>query len=722
MLARGWIPLLSLSLVASPALAADPWHLPDWTARAVVEIPTPSTEEGVDAAGVKILCQGRAKPDGADYRVLDADGKPVPFQIDFHDADRYSLLTFKVDNPKQKYYVYFGNPKATRAAEQTTDFPVPGGGPPTGGWVPHCGFVYQTIDRPHAADPDKEHAPDNIDEMPKLIAGSKAKDGARWQRRVADGYNPFGSSDYYISIYRGWVRVPKAGPYQFCTVSNKASFSFLDGKPLVHWPGCHTVERGMHGEVNAKVELTAGPHYLEYYHEATPLEHMAYLGWRPAGDAGNFSAIPESFFTAPHAAVVTAYEDPKGPLLHFEPAIVDSVWPVERDEGQYTRVHFAAGKTPALPDGTKYHWDFGDGQAADGAEADHVYLTKETFPVTLTAQGPAGTQTARWPLPVFEIEHITDQFKEGRPKEYAKLAKGCDRAKLSADALRELQYLLAEGDEPAESVEVGKTFLQRFPNADALTQARVRRLMADCAVRMGQGSLDEAIANYEASLVKETPPAEALDVLARLIRLVGVEREQPDKAAPIFARAEEAYKAAKPTADEAEKVRKAYRRALIAMGDMRLWQGQIDQARTSYAKAEQLADPIPPQVRAARLGAYPDLLQEYLDSGNTGAALDLVDKWDEKFPTDKPNGHSLFWRGKVLAARGQPRDAARCLGVAVRLTVGAPFETEERWLLADALDQLGRKEEAKRELAKLIAVGLNDEFTKKAIEKLKKED
>ena len=94
----------------------------------------------MDAAGVKILCQGRAKPDGADYRVLDADGKPVPFQLDFHDADHYSLLTFKVDNPKQKFYVYFGNPKATRAAEQTPDFPAPGGGPPTGGWVPHCGF------------------------------------------------------------------------------------------------------------------------------------------------------------------------------------------------------------------------------------------------------------------------------------------------------------------------------------------------------------------------------------------------------------------------------------------------------------------------------------------------------------------------------------------------------------------------------------------------------
>ncbi len=720
MFARAWIALLGLPFLAPAAIAGEPWRLPDWTARAVVEIPTPSTEEGVDAAGVKILCEGRAKPDGADYRVLDADGKSVPFQLDFHDPAHYSLLTFKVENPKQRFYIYFGNPKATRAAEQTADFPAPGGGLPTGSWVPQCGFVYQTIERPHTDDPAKEHDPDDIEEMAKLISGGKAKDGARWQRRVADGYNPFGSSDYYISIYRGWVRAPKAGTYQFCSVSNKASFSFLDGKPLVHWPGYHTVERGMHGEVNAKVELTAGLHFLEYYHEATPLEHMAYLGWRPSGDAGNFSPIPESFFTAPHAAVVTAYEDAKGALLHFDPAIADSVWPVERDEGQYTRVHFAAGKTPPLPDGTKYHWDFGDGQSADAAEVDHVYLTMDAFPVTLTAQATAGTQTAHWPLTIFEIEHVADQFKEGRPKEYAPLAKGYDRAKLSAAALRELQYLLAEGDDPAESIQVGKTFLQRFPNESPLTQARVRRQMADCAVRIGQGSLDEAVSDYEASLVKETPPAEAMDVQARLIRLVGVEREQPDKAAPIFARVEETYKSAKGTAAELDGIRKAYRRAVIAMGDARLWQGKLDEAREAYSKAEQLGDFIPPQVRAARLGAYPDSLQDYLSSGNTGAALDLVDKWDEKFPTDKPNGHSLFWRGKVLMARGQPQDAIRCLNRAVQLTTGAPFETEARWLLAEALDQLGRKDEAKRELAKLIAVGVNDEFTRRAIEKLHK--
>jgi len=54
----------------------------------------------------------------------------------------------------------------------------------------------------------------------------------------------------------------------------------------------------------------------------------------------------------------------------------------------------------------------------------------------------------------------------------------------------------------------------------------------------------------------------------------------------------------------------------------------------------------------------------------------------------------------------------------VAVTTGAPFETEARWLLAEALDQVGRTDEARRELAKVVRTGLNDEFTRKAREKL----
>jgi PKD repeat protein len=697
-------------LFSAPVSAAEPWHLADWSCRAVVEIPKPLAEAGVDTAAVRVLCQGRGKADGGDYRVLDAAGKPLPFQLTFHDGGRYSLIAFRAVDPKQRFFVYFGNTKAERAAEQVVAHTAPGSGPPKADWVPRYGLVLETIQRPEGDNPT------TVEEMAKLIAASPFKHGARYQRRIADGYNPFGSSDYYISVYRGWINIPKAGKYQFCTASNEASFSFLDGKELVHWPGRHTAERGLHGEKNASVELTAGLHYLEYYHEEVTLEQMAFLGWRPSGDPGAFSGIPEEIYTTPHEAVVVRYEDARGPLLHFEPVITDSVWPTERHEGQYTRARFRAGNLPALPEGTTYQWDFGDGQSAAGGDAEHVYLALGKYTVTLTAQGPQGTATARWPLEVYEIEHVTEQFREGKPKDYLKLARSYDRGKLDAQNLQEMAHLLAETEEPAAAIEAGKDWVARFSASRPQQLPRVHRLMADCALRLGKDAVDEAVANYQASITKETPAVEKLEVLARLIRLLGIERGLPEKAGAVLTQVEETVKGAKFD----DEVQAAYRRAVIAAGDVLLWHGKLDGANELYRRAENLsANFIPSQVRAARVGAYPNAIREFIASGNLGAALDVVEKWEETFPTDKPHGQSFFWRGKLCALRGQNLDAARYLARALGLAVGAAFESEARWLLAQALEQLGKGEESRKELAKLVATGFDDEFTRKAREKLK---
>src|SRR5262249_34539100 len=272
-----------------------------------------------------------------------------------------------------------------------------------------------------------------------------------------------------------------------------------------------------------------GLHYLEYYHEEVTLEQMAFLGWRPSADEGPFAPIPASFYTAAHEGTVKGYESEKGPLAVFEPVIADSLWPAERNEGQYTRVTFAA------PAGTSGTWDFGDGQKATGEKVDHVYLTLGTYAVKLTT--PAGT--AEYPLRVFEIEHVTETFKEGRPKDYAAKAKGYDLAVLSAEALKELAYLHAEAEEPKQALEVGREYVKRFGDkADAAQSARVRRLIAECAIRLGEGGLDEAIKSYRASLVKELPLTERLDVTGRLIRLVGVQRGEAKSALALLDDAE----------------------------------------------------------------------------------------------------------------------------------------------------------------------------------------
>jgi hypothetical protein len=694
---------------AASALAAEPWHLQGWQARARVEILQPSTDAGVDTAGVKILCQGLVKADGSDYRVVDAGGKPVPFQIMFHDAARYSLISFRAANSRQNYFIYFGNPTAQRATEEVVVDAKPGAGPPNGAWIPRYGLVLETMQRP------KGDNPKTPADMAKLLAGSKAKYGARYQRRISDGYNGFGPSDYYLSVYRGWMQIPRSGKYQFCTVSNEASFSFLDGKELVHWPGRHTVERGIHGEKNALVELSAGLHYIEYYHEEVTLDQMAFLGWRPSEDKGPFSAIPESVYTAPHAGEVTHYEQAQGPLLRFEPTITDSIWPSERHEGQYTRCRFQVAKASAYPSGTIFRWDFGDGQLAQGSEVEHVYLALGTYPVALTAQGTSSS--ASWPLEIYEIENVTDQFKEGIPKDYARLARNYDRAKLDAPALKELAFLFAENEEPALAIEVGRDFVTRFANSPPLVLARVRRLMADCSLQLGKEGVDQAVAHYQASIIPEMPLTERLDVLARLTRLLGIECNQPEKAGTILAQVQEAVRTGRMT----EEARAAYRRAVIAAGDVLLWHGKASGAQDLYLQAEKELSPqlIPAQVRSARVGAYPNSIREFIASANYGVALDVVNRWEETFPTDKPKGQTFFWRGKLLTLRQQPNEAARYLARAIGLGIGADFESEARWLLAQTLEQLQKPEDARKELAKLVASGIQDKYAQQARDKLK---
>ncbi len=697
-------------LVLSAEINAEPWHEDGWQFRCIVEIPQPQIAAVVDAAAVKILLCGRAKPDGSDLRVRDGAGTAVPFQLVFHDPARYALLLFRATNPRQRYYVYFGNPIATRATEQISDWPSPGSGPPlamaSGGWTPLQGLTLTALERPDVPNPEK------FDEMKKIIAASKRPLGARFQRRISDGYNSFGSSDNYVSIYRGWITVPTAGRYEFCTASNEASFSFLDGKELVHWPGRHTEERGAHGEKNAAVDLAAGPHYIEYYHEEVTLTQMAFLGWRPPGAAA-FGAIPEHVFTTPHEAVVTHHENSSGPTAAFEPTILSSVWPAPtvRSEGQYTLVRFAVPPSVPHEPTTIFRWEFGDGQSATGPKVEHVYLSLGTYPATLTSEGPAGKSTATWPLDVFEIELVTPEFPEGRLADYLTAAKAFDRSKLDAASLRELAYLVSEAGDPNEAIAIGKQFVDRFPNTPKIEFARVRRLMAENAIRLGSGAIDEAIANFQASITDETPATERLDVLARLIHLVGIERNLPDKAGEFLTQVEETFKNNRRTGD----LLAAYRRAIIAGGDVLLWNAKRNGARDLYRRAEALSQPIiPSQVRAARVGAYPNSIRELIASGNLSAALSIVEHWDEDFPTEKLAGETIFWRGKLMHLRDSHRDAAQYLARSVSLAPGASFESEARWLLALSLEKLGKTDDARRELAKLVATGIQDEYTRSA--------
>ncbi|GIT29628.1 MAG: hypothetical protein Ct9H300mP1_16740 [Planctomycetaceae bacterium] len=253
----------------------------------------------------------------------------------------------------------------------------PGAGPPKGGWVPRQGLVFATIKRPEGDNPK------TVADLQQLMAASTERYGARYQQRIADGHNPFGPSDYYISVYKGWIRIPKDGVYRFCTASNEASFSFLDGKAADPLARSAHIRTWCAGRIQPEGRTEGG----DALPGVLPRRGDAQAGRFPWLESariqkGHYAGIPGNLYPMPHSAQVVAYESPTVPLASFVPIYVDTIWPDPgvRASGQYTRVRLGVEVAGSFPKGTTFAWDLGDGQSASGATVDHVYLSLGRFP------------------------------------------------------------------------------------------------------------------------------------------------------------------------------------------------------------------------------------------------------------------------------------------------------------------------------------------------------
>ena len=298
---------------------------------------------------------------------------------------------------------------------------------------------------------------------------------------------------------------------------------------------------------------------------------------------------------------------------------------------------------------------------------------------------------------------------------------GYDLDKLDASHLGELVHLFGEGGDSKQAVTAGRAWVKRFGAANPQQAPAIRRVLALAVLSGGSDGIDEAIANFQASITDKTSAAESLDSLAQLIRLLGIRRNQPDKSPALLKRVHDVAVNAKPPLTQDAVAKVSYRRAINAAGDVALWHGNKTEALEFYRRVEVLRGRIIPKaVRSARIGSFPNSIREYLQQNNYGAAIETVDRWEDQFATEKVKGHTFFWRGLALGLRGQQLEASEFLDLALALGAGAIWESQARWRLAVALEETGRASRARAELAKLAATGIQDRWTGLAREKLKK--
>ncbi|MCE9592527.1 MAG: PKD domain-containing protein [Planctomycetes bacterium] len=697
------------------------------------DVPAADGSAGVDVAAVRVWHGGSASASGNDYRVFDVQGRPVPYELAYHHPSRDSLLLVRCDAPGKGglLCVYWG--KADAGVDPVRALlPAAGGdglatgppqpGPGAGGWVPRAGLVLTTMRRPPAPT-----NPETPAEMMALIAGSPGLDGAGLRTNISDGFNRWGDTDNFISVYRGWMRVPATGSYAFCTASNEASFSYLDGKELIHWPGRHTEARGKYGEVNATRRVAAGMRYVEYYHENPAMQSMAFLGYRPPGGKA-FVGIPDDWFPRPHMARQRRAESADGKRsLAARMEILDSRWPEGR-AAQHTRLRFTADAGADAMDLTawKIEWSAGDGLSETGASAEHVYLVNGDYRVTMTATGPAGERVERvWPISVFRIDRA-GWLGNGDQAAYAAIVKRYDPARLAPAQAAELARLRLEAGD-RDGARAAAVSVTTRSNASAEDLAAMHLLLAglDAPGRTpaakNETQKNPAIAagvaeHLKQAIDKQTDPIARVEAMSELIRVMALDQGDTAGATGWFDRAaSEAGKTA-----GSRRAKKAMRSAAIALGDRCLFTHEPGGAAEWYGKAEAMADPvIPPQVRMTKSGAYPESIDQAIAQGRLADAAALVERWLDDLPSDQLKGAVLFYRGKVDALRGDAGSAIGPLQLAVEFGQGAEFEAEARWLLAEAYRNTGDAENRWRALEALIRSGLDSPYRTRAIEAMK---
>ena len=721
---------------------APPWLAPGWTNRVLVQVidPTPDGEDDSDVAAAHIMHGGLAAPSADDYRVFNPEGKPVPYLVTFHDPRRDSLISFRwttansptrsSPGPKGYFSIYYGKRDAPRDPLRAILDERPGSGPPkpgpgAGGWTPRAGLVFATYRRPKDA-PN----PENPADMAKMLERAlPSPDGAAHRTNISDSFNPFGDSDYFVSAYRGWITLPKAGKWGFCTASNEASFSYLDGKDLVHWPGRHTEDRGRFGEQNVMVEAAAGPHYVEYYMEEVLLYQLSFLGYKPPGEA-HYVGIPSSLFIQPRRAVIASVECLVGqnaePTLTLKPTLIDSVWPVGRPDTQYTRYAFVAdgGSNNGKLTGWNLTLTFSDGVVEKSGVTQHVFLKNGEYTVRLQGTGPKGQNVdLTWPITVFPIEHLAAGYRNGKMPEALDVVKKYDPALLSTVNLCEAaRFVRSAGDNESArkwaEIALTRKDLSEQDKAHMNLQVAMTQALGESAISgMSKNPAEAAkvAENLRVGLALDPDPIRRMLAAARLIRVVGVEQSDVALAEKLYADAENDAK----KVGIRDNMREAFRQATVAIGDVHLFALDVPKANEDYRVAENLVErPLPAAVRTAKVGSFPEAIEQQLQNKRPQMAMEVVKQWQNQIPSDQTRGASLFYLGKIEQMLSHPAAALRPLQLSIQLAQGAEFEAEARWLLAQTHLDLGDQNAHRLALIGLVKSGLDSPFRNKAMEVL----
>ncbi|MBI3270105.1 MAG: tetratricopeptide repeat protein [Planctomycetes bacterium] len=652
---------------APPGNQGPAWWNDDWSCRKMVTLTPVRDRPGDNEATLSFSTLGNLREDGADIRVVDESGQEIPHTLLSMGFEDHAEIAFRATAPTGKYWVYFGNPRASAKDA-----------PPM-----HGGLVLEVRELGAGRC-------NTYEECRRLVSDSPVVLGRGLVRSPQQGFNPFGRGTHYLALFQGWLDCPEDGEYEFATNSWDGSFLCVDGAPVAQFPGWHGPDGGNAAHAG-KITLTRGPHRFEYLNAISNRGQGCAAGWRRPS-AQRVEPIPSWAFLGGLVGQVARLE------RRGERRAADFEWRIQSDLGtddrEVTAVQFRDAGTGADARSAKYEWDFGDGVTGTGRNPLHVYLENTVYPVRLTvkeADGAASSVTMK-----VRVRMQTAQGVDGyerRLREYVEAVKAYPKAQLSPRANLFLGYLHYEAGDAPEAIAAWRYLFDRRPALDDRQVQDGLFLLAEL-YRDDAEDPDRALEvwHYLAENCKDD--AFRVKAKVRSAELLLSVKGEVDAAERAIGAVLAKYKGVK-----SDYLRLAH----IVLGDVHLARGNREKAGAEFELAQNRA-PFKVAYGDIRIqeGDHAVAFAEYMERKDFTAARDEIRALEWSLPLEKLTGEPTLMRAELALAQRRFERAARELERLPSLNPSSNRLPEGLLMLGQCQSELGRTDQARATFQRVI--------------------
>lgn len=604
----------------------------EWKCRREVEIPQlkhPAIRGGF-VCFVKFPTYGMIKEDGSDVRVVSSSGRTLRSTVIWMGPGDYASVAFEVPPSVNRAYIYFANPNARKMEV----------------WKPEYGLWLET--RKYTGGDCTSYV-----NFTKTMARAKYVFGKGPVPYVFHGFNMFGPSDNYISIYRGKLWSPKTGSYVFSTTSDDISYIMIDGRVVAQkrrWGWAPRVARYQ----GKPVTLSAGLHSFEYLHVEGTGDQRAVAAWRMPGMRRRFKLIEPKYFPGVVRGKLGSFEIR---TLKITPDF-ESENRAETGIGKLTFYHFVFRDRTSSVEALKYQplWQFGDGTLSTLRNPQHIYLTPGLYTVKLSLKrGPAEYSVSlRLKVETAWEKQATRRF-ESLGSIY-EIIKDYQFDRMNTTHLKILANVFERLEKPFEIIKVCQVLRSR-----KLEEGERFKYLMLLGTRLREAKKDiEGAMNIF---------SEILNSSKQNLHKAHALKELGDTLYYYYLKYDEALERYRTVVEKYADLRDpVLRLCQIRIGDIYRDRGDYEKAFGVYKLVEDTTlSSMSFAQRIARQGAYPQSVEEYIRSGRYELALQTLNKWEWDFPLEKLRGYSSYLRAKLALQQSNYEEALKQALALVRI-------------------------------------------------------